>query len=193
MPTIDAKGWICPKPIIETKKLLDIMPEGEVVTVVDNRIAVDNLTNFAQSNGFEVKVVNEDSEIFRVTITKTIGSGKTGGTDNDNLLICITSNLFGQGSEELGSNLMKAYIYALTEAAQKPKTLLFINSGVFLTTEGSEVLESLEALEAQGVEISSCGACLNFYDLTEKLQIGTISNMYAIVTKMNEASNTIKI
>lgn len=193
MPTIDAKGWICPKPIIETKKLLDIMPEGKVITIVDNRIAVDNLTNFAQSNGFEVEVVNEGGDIFRVTTTKTIGSGKTSGVDNDNLLICITSNLFGVGSEELGSNLMKAYIYALTETTKKPKTLLFINSGVFLTTEGSEVLESLEVLEAHGVEICSCGACLNFYDLTDQLKIGTISNMYALATKMNEASNTIKI
>ncbi|MGD9559846.1 MAG: DsrE family protein, partial [Oscillospiraceae bacterium] len=72
-------------------------------------------------------------------------------------------------------------------------TLIFMNGGVFLTTEGSAVLESLEMLELNGVEIISCGACLNFFGLQDKVAIGSVGNMYDFVTKMNEAQNTIKI
>jgi selenium metabolism protein YedF len=193
MTIIDAKGWVCPKPLIETKKLLDTMPEGEVTTIVDNRIAVDNLSAFAKSVGFEVESEQKDN-LYHVKITKTKNNCNCMPMDfENNIVVFITSNLFGTGDEELGASLMKAYIYALTEVPQKPKTIMFANSGVFLTTEGSEVLDSLEELEAQGVEILSCGACLNFYDLTESLKIGKISNMYNIASKLNEATNAIRI
>jgi selenium metabolism protein YedF len=88
---------------------------------------------------------------------------------------------------------MKSYIYALSESSALPKSMLFVNSGVMLTTEGSEVMDSLRVLEQKGVEILSCGTCLDFYNLKEKLQIGTVTNMYTIVEKTNKAYNTIKL
>jgi selenium metabolism protein YedF len=113
--------------------------------------------------------------------------------ESNNLVIAITDDILGGGDVELGKTLMKSYIYALTEVEPKPKTIIFINNGVSLATEGSPVLESLKTLEEQGVEILSCGTCLNFYGLKEKLMAGTVSNMYTIVEKLNKANNSIKI
>ena len=190
--TIDAKGWDCPRPIIETKKLLDTMREGTVLTIVDNKIAVDNLINFSESMGYQV-VCTEENGLFNIEVTKAYSeydeviSGKSG------LVVQISSNTYGSESDGLGENLIKAYVYALTETSVKPKTILFINKGVFLTTEGSPVLDSLQALEAEGVEILSCGACLNFFGLEGALQIGGVTNMYAMAELMCNAGGFIKV
>lgn len=190
--TINALGWECPKPIIATKKILDSMAEGSVLTMVDNKLALENLVDFGNSLGYTVDHKGENG-IYYVTTTKT---KENEGIFNDipaNLVIVITTKLFGQGSEEFGEILMNSYIYALTEVEPMPKTLIFVNSGVFLTTENSEAENSLQLLANAGVEIITCGACLNFYGLEDKLIIGSVSNMYQIAEKMNKATNTIKI
>ena len=99
----------------------------------------------------------------------------------------------GKGSEELGKILMKSFVYTLTEATPYPSTLVFFNSGVYLTCEGSEVLEDLRKLEAEGVEIISCGTCLDYYEIKDKLKVGEISNMYTIYEKLKNPTNTITI
>ena len=98
----------------------------------------------------------------------------------------------GGGSEELGKTLMKAFIYAVTQQDELPKTMLFYNSGVYMTCEDSPAIEDLKSLEAQGVEIMSCGTCLNYYGLSEQLQVGTVTNMYVIVETMEQADLLIK-
>lgn len=190
--TINALGWECPKPIIATKRLLDSMTEGAVLTMVDNKLALDNLVDFGKSLGYPVDH-REEAGIYYVTTTKTKESEAIFSDSSSNLVIVITTNLFGQGSEEFGETLMNSYIYALTEVEPMPKTLIFVNSGVFLTTENSEAENSLQVLANSGVEIITCGACLNFYGLEDKLIIGSVSNMYQIAEKMNKATNTIKI
>ena len=93
----------------------------------------------------------------------------------------------GSGSEELGTALMKGFIYALTQQDQLPKTILFYNGGAYITCENSASLEDLKTLQAMGVEILTCGTCLNFYGITDKLQVGEVTNMYSIVEKMTQA------
>ena len=195
MRTINAEGWECPKPIIATKQMLDTMCDGTVLTIVDNQVALDNLLDFAKSVGFKCEYETK-GHLFYVQTTKdgscdAVMADLTG--KNDNLVIAITTNCFGVGNDDLGATLMKSYLFALTEAEKKPKTLIFVNKGVTLVCEDSESLDAIRALEEAGVEIMACGACLNFYGLTEALAIGKISNMYMIVNKMNEATNTIKI
>ena len=191
--TIDAKGWECPKPIIATKKALDNIPEGEILTIVDNKIALDNLIDFGKSLGYKVSFIEEAGGVYNVTTIKEKGMDAPAVSQEENLVIAVTSDKFGVGSDDLGKALMKSYLYSLTEADKKPNTLIFVNSGVFLNCEGTGEIETLQALEALGVEILSCGTCLNFYGLTEKLVVGSITNMYNIVAKMNNATNTIKI
>ena len=98
----------------------------------------------------------------------------------------------GDGSEELGKTLLKAFVFALPQQDKLPKTILFYNGGAALTCEGSAMLEDLKALEAQGVEILTCGTCLNFYGLTEKLAVGSVTNMYTIAEKLTQAGNVVK-
>lgn len=195
MRTINAEGWECPKPIIATKQMLDTMCDGTVLTIVDNQIALDNLLDFAKSVGYQCEYETKDN-LFYVKTTKN-GScdavmAELTGRGN-NLVIAITTNCFGVGNDELGATLMKSYLFALTEAEKLPKTLIFVNKGVTLVCEDSDCLDAVRALEEAGVEIMACGACLNFYGLTEALAVGKISNMYMIVNKMNNADNTIKI
>lgn len=109
------------------------------------------------------------------------------------IVIMIATDVMGTGSEELGCNLMKSYIYSLTEADQKPQTIMFLNKGVYLTTKGSHVLDLIKQLEEDGVEILSCGTCLDYYDLKEQLEVGAVTNMYSNVELMHEADNTIVI
>lgn len=192
MKKIDCRGLTCPKPVIMTKKELDNMVSGDIEVLVDNQGAKENLSKLAQSYGLDYSIV-EDLEGIHVIIKKTDSKKNNLVEDEKNIVIVITSDCLGHGDDILGRTLMKSYIYSLTEVQKKPKTLIFINAGVKLTTEGSDVLESLKVLEEHGVEILSCGTCLNFYNLSDKLKIGSVSNMYTIVEKMHEAANTIKI
>ena len=98
----------------------------------------------------------------------------------------------GNGNDELGEVLMKGFIFALTELDELPSTVLLYNSGVKLSTEGSKSIEDLKTLQAQGVEILSCGTCLNYYDLADKLEVGEVTNMYFIVEKMSQADKIIR-
>ncbi len=111
----------------------------------------------------------------------------------DDLVVVVGSDAFGSGSEELGKNLMKTYLYSMTEADVKPHTMIFINNGVLLTVEDSPVLEHLQALAGSGVTIYTCGACLNYHGLEAKLAVGEVTNMYSVVELMNSSGNVIKL
>jgi len=111
----------------------------------------------------------------------------------ESLVIQITSDSYGSNSEGLGENLMKAYIYALTETTPRPTTILFINKGAFLTAKNSSVLDSLRQLKAEGTEILTCGTCINFFSLSDTPEVGAVTNMYTIVEKMNNANNAVVI
>ena len=107
-------------------------------------------------------------------------------------MVAVDTATMGRGNDELGKVLMKGFLFAVTQLDELPKTMLFYNGGATLTTEGSDSLEDLKSLEAQGVEILACGTCLNFYGLSEKLQAGSVTNMYVIAEKMSQASLIIK-
>ena len=153
---LDERGKQCPLPVIEAKKALEASAPGEKVeVVVDNEIAVQNLSKMADHNG---------------------------------LAVCSEKT----GDEVLGKLLMKGFVFALTQQDMLPETILLYNSGAFLSCEGSDNLEDLKTLEAQGVEILTCGTCLNHYGLAEKRQVGGVTNMYEIVEKMTKASVVVR-
>ena len=103
------------------------------------------------------------------------------------IVAVISSNCMGQGDDTLGKLLMKGFIYALSQQEQLPRTVLLYNGGAFLSCEGSDSVEDLRELEAQGVEILTCGTCLNHYGLEGKLQVGGGTNMYEIAERMTGA------
>ena len=109
----------------------------------------------------------------------------------DRTVVAISSAAMGNGNDELGHTLMKGFLYALSQLEKLPEKILFYNGGVTWTTEGSDSLEDLKTMEEQGVEILSCGTCLNFYGLTDKLKVGSVTNMYDIVESMAKADKVI--
>ncbi len=192
MKEIDCRGLACPQPVLTTKKALEESPQGKLMVIVDNLAARDNVERFAQSQGASVSVEKKGND-FYLTIEK-------GGTCDlasspqkaEKVVVYINSNLMGVGDEALGTTLMRSFLHVLSEMETRPSTLVFINSGVRLTTEGSMVLEDLEALSKKGVIILSCGTCLDFYGLKEKLKVGVISNMYDIAKTLFEADRLIR-
>lgn len=192
MKEIDCRGLACPQPVITTKNALEEMAEGELMVIVDNPSARDNVERFAKSQGATVNIEKKGND-FYLHIEKRSACEMAGSTQKaEKVVVYINSNLMGVGEEALGAILMRSFLKTLLDLKPIPSKLIFVNSGVRLTTEGSEVLETLKALYEKGVEILSCGTCLDFYGLKEKLRIGIISNMYDIAQSLLEADRLIK-
>ena len=203
---VDAMGDQCPIPVIKTKKALKEITETTLVEVhVDNEIAVQNLSKMAKQKNLEYKCEKLEEQHYIIKINaeaEGVSIQQKAPAENDkeicypdrksNTVVVLSSNQMGNGSEELGQILMKGFIFALTELDELPSTVLLYNSGVKLSTESSNSIEDLKTLQAQGVEILSCGTCLNYYDLTEKLQVGDVTNMYFILEKMAQADKIIR-
>ena len=189
---VDARGLNCPMPVINTKKELDKIESGVVITTVDNLIAKENIMKLANSLNCEVKIIKD-------FISIEIKKGENDIIEkNENIAledkcIFISSDKMGEGNDELGKVLIKGFIYTLTECKPYPKYIIFVNSGVKLTTENEATVENLKILEESGVEILSCGTCLDYYGLKENVQVGSITNMYTIVETMNKSLQTISI
>ena len=201
MITVNAMGDACPIPVIKTKKAIQKVTGAETIEVlVDNEIAVQNVTKMAQSSGGTVTSEKLAEKEFKVTIQlsgavakDTEAASVTCIPDSRrNTVVVIAADHMGEGKEDLGKVLIKGFIFALTQLEELPKTILFYNGGAKITTEGSESLEDLKTLEAQGVEIMTCGTCLDYYGLKEKLQVGTVTNMYSIVETMNNADKILR-
>lgn len=193
MRKIDARGLKCPEPVIITKKALEEIEEGLVLSIVDNITARENVSRLAANLNLQYEIEEKDG-CFYISINKVKAETSRGRNEaNEDIAIVITNDKLGSGSDDLGKVLMKSYLYALTESSPMPKAMLFLNAGVKLTTEGSESIDNIIKLSEAGVEIVSCGTCLDFYGLKEKLKIGIVGNMYSIVEKMNEAAKVINI
>lgn len=192
MHIIDCRGMLCPQPVINTKKYFDSIENGNAEVIVDNEVSKNNVMKFASSQGFSSSVKEVEGN-YHIEIVKDNSVKCTPMNFDDTLTIVITSDKLGEGAEELGVTLMKSYIFALSENDVVPENIIFMNAGVKLTVEGSNCLESLNKLKDKGSKIMSCGTCLDFYGLKDKLVIGDISNMYSIVEEMNKAAKTIKI
>ena len=105
----------------------------------------------------------------------------------------VASDRLGDGPEELGRLLMKNFIITLLDLDEVPDRLLFVNSGVFLTTEGSELLEALDKLGNRGVEVLSCGLCLDFFKRKDKLRAGAVTNMFTIAESLMQAGSVVRL
>lgn len=190
--------------------------------LVDNEIAVQNLRKMAESKGLTAAYEKISDHEFLVSIETGRAAScaakpqaaedgeKTPQDARDEasqahekiscqpdsrsrgLVVVLSSNLMGHGEQELGKVLMKGFVFALTQQDRLPETVLLYNTGAYLSCEGSDNLEDLKALEAQGVEILTCGTCLNYYGLGDKLKVGSVTNMYEIVERMTAAKQLVR-
>ena len=192
---INAVGLACPKPVINTKKELDKIDNGIVVVTVDNDIAKQNILKLSNSLNCESKIIKEEKDLISIEIKKgeNVIIEEKKQEKLEDKCIFISSDKIGNGNDELGSVLMKGFIYTLTESKPYPKSILLVNSGVKLSTENYDTVENLKILEEAGVEILSCGTCLDYYGLKESLNLGSVTNMYTIVDIMKNSLQTISI
>ena len=214
MITVNAMGDICPIPVVKTKKALgELNGPGEIEVLVDNETAVKNVTKMARSSGAEAESEQLGDKQYRVLITvgedaaEKLKSAKSpavqpqGQTQQEaaagcrtcvGTVVAVGSDRMGEGSEELGHILIKSFIFALTQLDDLPDKILFYNGGAKLTVEESESLEDLRTLEEQGVEIMTCGTCLDYYGIKDKLAIGGVTNMCSIVETLQSAMSVIR-
>jgi len=199
MIKVNAMGDSCPIPVIKAKKAMQDLQGPEIIEVlVDNEIAVQNVTKLGTSTGGMVTSEKLTEKEYKVTIRMEGASAAVAAQETcqpdmrGNSVAVISSDRMGSGNDELGKVLMKGFIFAVTQLDVLPQQMLFYNGGAVLTSEGSDSLEDLKSMEAQGVEILTCGTCLDYYGLKEKLAVGSITNMYSIVEAMNDAAKIIK-
>lgn len=193
---IDCRGLACPQPVILTKNALSGSP-AELTVVVDNLAAKENVTKFASANGYGVSI--EPAEGFYrlrlVAGAKVVGaiSPAESVSATDAAVILLTRNTLGSGSEELGTVLMKAFFVSLLELPQQPRAIMLLNSGVYLAAENSPVLAELQELSQRGVSVMVCGTCLDYFSLKEKLAVGSVTNMYSILTELTGPGRAITL
>lgn len=200
---IDARGKSCPIPVIMAKKEADQGSRFFTVSV-DNKTAVENLSRFGKSNGFEIAVVEKASDDFSVQFIKSSEAEDVADTgyNEENALVpdpkgswavFISSEGIGKGDLVLGTTLMKMYFYTLAEGNNLPSYVLFMNEGVKVPVENQQAIEHLKALEEKGTKILVCGTCLNFYGLSDSLGVGNVSNIYDISEAMINVNKVISL
>ena len=199
MIKVNALGDACPIPVVKTKNALrELSGAGVVETTVDNLTAVENLMRLAGSMGASAVVQTLAPD--RYTVTITLGDTPAADAPADCLpcapagdtVVVIASDAMGSGADELGTQLMKGFLYALSQQDTLPAAILFYNGGAKLTCLESPALEDLQAMAAKGVEVLTCGTCLSYYGLADQLAVGTVTNMYTIVEKMTGAARLVK-
>jgi selenium metabolism protein YedF len=197
--TIDACGLACPQPVVLTKKALQA--HGRVTVVVDNTTAVENIKRLAGNMHCAVEVLESAPGKFQMNMTRDGASPAQGSRAEPSdaalpeaagpRVFAIASATMGNGSDELGALLMRAFIQTVGELDNGPDIMVFYNAGVRFTVQGSEVLAHLEELLKRGVRILVCGTCLDYFHLTDDLRVGMVSNMYDIATVLSTAGRIV--
>lgn len=187
--TVDARGLNCPEPVILTKRRVD-QGDEHIVVLVSNPAAKENVSRLGANQGYEV-TIEEQGDDFEITLRKS-ALIKNVAKPLEEVAILVKSDLFGQGDEELGQILMKSFLYTLNETAGI-RYIIFMNRAVYLTTEGSPVLEYLKSLEEKGISILSCGTCLDFYQKKQQLAVGAVTNMYTAMEILTRSARNLTI
>jgi selenium metabolism protein YedF len=200
---VDARGLPCPQPVIKTKEAFEQAKGSPLLIIVSTVESRDNVMRFLSHSGAEIYRIDEKEEEFYIYTKEISGTGKAELKPEDYLCttqqtgigttIFINKDRIGHGSEELGNNLIKAFIATIKELSVQPKSICFMNSGVKLTIQSAETLPYLKELEEKGVELLVCGTCLGYFNLKEQLGVGKISNMYDISETMLKSAKVITI
>ncbi len=188
---VDARGLECPKPVLKTKDAVDAKIQGFSV-LVSSEVSLENVKKFLTKSGYSFDVSDHPDGYH-------IKAQKSGEAVADEPLACdVSANLIDKillikndyigGDEELGRKLLSGFLAALTKTDKRPKKIFFINHGVMVTTDETlvDVLNSLRALSELGVEIKSCGMCLEYFDLIDALKVGSVGNALETVEGMME-------
>jgi selenium metabolism protein YedF len=191
--TIDARGMVCPKPVMMTKKALDT--DSDCTVIVDNETASKNVSMFASARGCTVSIDKQSEMLFSIHIIRNAELPVQCEDMSEHIsgptVFVFSSNIMGRGDDSLGTILMKAFIHTTTELNSLPDTIVFYNTGVKLVASDSETVSDIKTLEDKGVKVLVCGTCINYFNLSGNTGAGTISNMYDILNALNGAGRII--
>ena len=197
--TVDAMGKQCPSPVVMARQALQGMQTPDTLVVLaDNEVAAQKLTTLAGSCHLPVRAEKLGDKRFEVTMDVAAPVPPEPDAEvclpdqRGDTVIAVGSDRMGDGEEALGKTLLKGFLYAVSQLPSLPQTILFYNTGARITCSGSDSLEDLKFMEAQGVEILTCGTCLDYYKLKETLAVGGVTNMYVIAEKLSAAGKVIK-
>lgn len=196
---VNATGLACPQPVVLAKRAIE--SHEQVMVIVDNDTAMENVQRLGTKLGCDVKTEKKDDCTYKIQLTRKTGAflAKEEFVPSCNAMpavsgpfvIVISEDKMGRGNDELGSVLIRAFLHTICLEKAKPDVMIFYNTGVKLTIQGSEVQDDLKELAAAGVEILVCGTCLNYFEIKDQLGVGVVSNMYNIAGTMSRASRII--
>jgi len=195
--TLDCRGLACPQPVRETRRAL-AGASAPLVVLVDSEASCTNVTRLAESQGAQVSVQRYGGE-FHLTIEPN--QGAPAGPEPPitcttpiarNLVVYVSSEGMGRGDEELGATLMVVFLDTLAQFKDEISHVIFVNAGAKLAVEGSPVQEQIQQLEQVGAEVLVCGTCLNHFGIKDRLAVGKVSNMYAIIETLSRAGRIIR-
>jgi len=198
MIKLDYSQHQCPYPVVETRKQILANPGQSLEILVGDKTSRDNVSRLAAKMNCQVTAV-AIGDNFQLNLSHADG-GETTSTSNNasnvtaasgKTVIYCGSDRMGDGDEDFGHILMRNFLTTLLEMDPLPDIILFVNSGIHLTTKGSDVLEALQTLESRGVDLASCGLCLDFYQKKEKLQVGRTTNMFEMAEVQCQAGRVV--
>jgi selenium metabolism protein YedF len=201
--TVDARGLACPQPVLETKRVLDETDSSVLRVLVQGYTSRENVSRYARNQGCEVEVQEQGTDEFEITLTRA--GSEVARDEKEDLLPCpvpeqsqsarivvyVGNNCMGRGDDELGQKLMRGFLRTWIDVSPRPWRMIFINSGVKLTTLDEEGSEAISMLEEKGVEILSCGTCLQHFGIEDKLKVGKVTNMFEVIESLNAAAKVI--
>jgi selenium metabolism protein YedF len=197
MIKLDYSRHQCPYPVVETRKQILANPGASLVVLVGDQAGRDNVSRLATKMGYQTVAI-EAGNNFQLTLTPedskeqvTQGEPISATPVTGKTVIYCGSDRMGDGDYQFGQVLMINFLTTLLEMDPLPDIILFVNSGIDLTTQGSAVLEALRTLESRGVDIASCGLCLDFYQKKDRLAVGRVTNMYEMVEVQCQAGRVI--
>lgn len=202
MKIIDVKGKKCPMPLIETKKALKEIGTSQALKIItDSENAVKNVTHYLEDNSMPVSTVkvgnaweisvNKGEQDIENTVPEAYCA--TSEEKDNSYVVVYAKDRIGEGSDELGNALVGAMLNTIKEMDTLPQKIIFMNSGINLVVNGSFVIPQLKELEQKGVEMISCGTCLDYFDKMEEVAVGRVSNMMEIMEAMLNAGKVINI
>ncbi|MFH1075581.1 MAG: sulfurtransferase-like selenium metabolism protein YedF [Pseudomonadota bacterium] len=198
MKEIDVRGLSCPGPVLQTKAAIDEKKPKSIKVIVDNTASQQNVKRFLESRGFKTEL-GQDGADYLIMGTCDLqqieqsSSYSLQESDSKKIMVVCATDRMGFGDDELGKKLIVNFLRTLKEMGADLWRLVFVNNGVKLTIDGSEVIDDLKAYEKEGITILVCGTCLNHFNLLERKQVGEATNMLDIVTAMQLADKVISI
>jgi selenium metabolism protein YedF len=198
MKEIDARGLVCPAPVLQTKAAIQEESPNGVRVVVDNAASQQNIQRFLESQGFQTVLENVGSDYIVIGScdSRTSEQSQTipePSSDAKKIMVMCATDRIGFGDDALGSKLMINFLRTLKEMGGELWRIVFVNNGVKLTIDGSDVLEDLKAYESAGLKILVCGTCLDHFNILKKKQVGETTNMLDIITAMQLADKVISL